>query len=102
METEFSSQRAKAPLWWSPLAPATVTVLLAIWTFVIAPTTSYGDIWTLVPAIVAFPFALIWHGLVAVLNPLQRGRTILVATFNLAVLALACVYSLMLISRDSL
>lgn len=86
----------------SLLAPAILTGSLLAWTAVVYPFSSYGDNWAIWPAVVIFPFVVIWHCVIIFKLRGSRMPAFVAALGHLGIFVPLWFGCLMLISKDSL
>jgi hypothetical protein len=81
--------------------PIILNVLLICWTLIVAPHTSYGDRWALIPVLVVFVSVI-----AILLRLLFKGGwtsgVIIYGILNFGFLLIVSIWSLVLISKDSL
>jgi hypothetical protein len=83
------------------IGPLFLTLFLVIWTACVYRFSHPGDNWALLPALLIFPSAVIWHCvLIAHKNP--KSGFVVYAIIHLVVLVLIWVKCLMLISKNSI
>jgi len=83
--------------------PAAITVAVVLWTFAVSPYSKYGDNWAVYPVIFAAPIILAWH-IYLVIKPgtTSRINQTIYAVAHGSIFFVIFLYSLMLISKDSL
>jgi len=84
------------------LAPVILTGALVVWTAMVYRFSAYGDSWTIWPAIVVFPFVIIWHCVIVFKLRSNRMLASVAALGHLGIFIPLWVGCLMLISKDSL
>jgi hypothetical protein len=81
--------------------PIILTVLLICWTLIVSPFTSYGDRWALIPVLVVFASVVAIH----LRRLFKEGWTsgeVIYGILSVGILFLVSIWSLTLISKDSL
>ena len=83
--------------------PVGLTLLVLLWTFVVSRYTQYGDNWAIYPVIVVALVIIGWHiFLIVKPNLVSRASMIIYGLLHTAAFSYVFMYSLMLISKDSL
>jgi len=82
-------------------APLGVTALLVLWTLYVSPHSNYGDSWAIDPALVAPALVVGIHVLLAY-KARWRSRFIAYGILHCAIFFYIWIWSLMMISKDSL
>ena len=85
------------------IAPPILTVGTLVWSIIISPYTTYGDTWAAYPVLIAFFIALVCH-LWLIIEPsgYKRSEMFFYALLHLGLFFFVSVYSLMVITKDSL
>ena len=83
--------------------PVLLSILVLIWSLSISPYTQYGDNWAIYPVIIFGIIIIGWH-IFLILNKsiLKRTYAIAYGLIHIAIFAYLFMYSLMVISKDSL
>lgn len=88
----------------SILLPVFITFSLVIWTFLVFPYSSYGDMWAVIPTAVMAFIILLWHLLLVVLNK-GVSKRLMFALYGLvhsAIYTFIWFYCVMKISKSAL
>jgi hypothetical protein len=81
--------------------PLTLTGLIFLWTWIVAPYSKYGDNWAVVPVIVLFAAVILWH-LGLIVTQKEKLLCISYGVVHVAILFRPWIYCLMKLSKDSL
>ena len=81
--------------------PVLLSGLLVVWTLYISPITKYGDTWAIIPVFAIFLTIFIIHVLLLIKGRWNSGLW-LYALVDIPVVFMLSVWSLTLISKDSL
>jgi hypothetical protein len=97
-----SPEQRRTLSWRALAAPVALTAALIGWTWLVSPSSAYGDTWAIVPAALVLPAVACWHIALVVLFRDRRMDALVAGVFHLAVLVPVWFRCLMLISKDSL
>lgn len=83
------------------LLPIALTVFLIFWTILVSPYSKYGDYWAILPALAVLPLVMLLH-VVFVFMYEPKMPMMIYGVAHIAILVIIWMWSLILISKDSL
>ena len=85
------------------ITPIGLSLATLFWAFIVSPQTKYGDNWAVYPVLAVAIIILAWHSFLIIKpKPLSRISAIVYGLLHLGIFTYIFIYSLMLISKDSL
>ena len=85
------------------ITPVGLSLVTLLWAFIVSPYTKYGNNWAIYPVLIIALLIISWHlYLIIKPNPLSRTTMVIYGLLHSSAFIYIFIYSLMLISKDSL